>query len=269
MSTTQEERDELRRWGNDPHRHEWSNQQAVASGVLRLLDERDEILSSGQYVAANLRHLLAEAEAEVATLMLTLRGMLDDCVSLAEAAMHDANHDGAEYAIEAELAEFRAALAQAQPKGVGMVCDGCKHSLVDNDHGPDQNDLHMREDGTVLWVRCTYCRDCNALVVPSQTVPAQPAEPTAEQAAECRRSPGPCTCGVHKTPLASHVEPGKMIGGCWRCSGCGEIMPEPAILRDTSWRWAGDKWQHRCESNHPQHGHEDACYFGPTEGGAE
>lgn len=42
------------------------------------------------------------------------------------------------------------------------ICDSCKHSLENNMHGIDQNDLEMDEKGNCIYLdRCTYCRICN------------------------------------------------------------------------------------------------------------
>jgi hypothetical protein len=35
----------------------------------------------------------------------------------------------------------------------GPSCSQCHHTLVDNLHGPDQNDMFDRV--------CTYCKECN------------------------------------------------------------------------------------------------------------
>ena len=50
------------------------------------------------------------------------------------------------------------------------------------------------------------------------------------------------------------------MGGVWRCGCCGEMHADSTT--DPSWRWAGDHWQHKCDSTSPQHGHEPARYFG-------
>ena len=41
------------------------------------------------------------------------------------------------------------------------VCDLCKHSLANNDHGFDQNDAMMDDDKLVHSGSCTYCNECN------------------------------------------------------------------------------------------------------------
>lgn len=53
--------------------------------------------------------------------------------------------------------------------------------------------------------------------------------------------------------------------GLWRCSGCGEAL-EATRLADTSWRWTGERYEHKCPGNHPQHGHEPAEWFGEPQG---
>lgn len=47
------------------------------------------------------------------------------------------------------------------------------------------------------------------------------------------------------------------MSGVWRCSCCGEMCDG-----SSAWRWNGEIWEHKCQSNHPQHGHEPARYFG-------
>lgn len=42
------------------------------------------------------------------------------------------------------------------------LCPDCKHSLEDNNHGFDQNDGFLDENGELVHSgRCTYCRICN------------------------------------------------------------------------------------------------------------
>jgi hypothetical protein len=41
------------------------------------------------------------------------------------------------------------------------ICPECKHSLKDNEHGPDQNDFIMEEDNLTYLGSCTYCKECN------------------------------------------------------------------------------------------------------------
>jgi hypothetical protein len=45
---------------------------------------------------------------------INMLAALEDLVSLAEAAMHEANNDGAEYDIDGELDDARAAIAKAK-----------------------------------------------------------------------------------------------------------------------------------------------------------
>jgi uncharacterized protein YuzB (UPF0349 family) len=41
-------------------------------------------------------------------------------------------------------------------------CEMCKHSLKDNNHGFDQNDVYMDENLNVThFGTCTYCNVCN------------------------------------------------------------------------------------------------------------
>ena len=48
------------------------------------------------------------------------------------------------------------------------VCPDCGHSLVDNNHGPDQNDYEYdMENDTFIYVgSCTYCKYCNPALTP-------------------------------------------------------------------------------------------------------
>lgn len=42
------------------------------------------------------------------------------------------------------------------------ICVYCKHTLIDNSHGPDQNDFYINNDGYLSHSqRCTYCKFCN------------------------------------------------------------------------------------------------------------
>ena len=41
------------------------------------------------------------------------------------------------------------------------LCKGCKHSLKDNLHGIDQNDIYEKPDGTLGWDSSIYCKECN------------------------------------------------------------------------------------------------------------
>jgi hypothetical protein len=50
--------------------------------------------------------------------------------------------------------------------------------------------------------------------------------------------------------------------GLWRCCNCGEGASPDTI--DPSWRWAGDRMQHRCSG--PQAGHFDCRWFGNGNG---
>lgn len=40
-------------------------------------------------------------------------------------------------------------------------CTLCGHSLIDNEHGFDQNDAWMEGDKLVHSGRCTYCKICS------------------------------------------------------------------------------------------------------------
>ena len=40
------------------------------------------------------------------------------------------------------------------------VCRLCGHSMEDNLHGLDQNDVIMVDDELVHSGRCTYCKEC-------------------------------------------------------------------------------------------------------------
>lgn len=45
-----------------------------------------------------------------------------------------------------------------------MDCPNCGHSLINNEHGIDQNDFVLGEDNEYhLTGSCTYCRDCNPM----------------------------------------------------------------------------------------------------------
>lgn len=45
---------------------------------------------------------------------------------------------------------------------VDIICTMCNHSLKDNDHGLDQNDIWMDEKEEVHHTgSCTYCKECN------------------------------------------------------------------------------------------------------------
>ena len=41
------------------------------------------------------------------------------------------------------------------------ICGLCHHSLKDNDHGLDQNDMWLEGDKLVHSGHCTYCEMCN------------------------------------------------------------------------------------------------------------
>lgn len=43
------------------------------------------------------------------------------------------------------------------------VCPDCGHSLVNNEHGPDQNDFDLDGDKLVYLGSCTYCKECQRL----------------------------------------------------------------------------------------------------------
>jgi len=49
---------------------------------------------------------------------------------------------------------------------------------------------------------------------------------------------------------------GSRMGGVWICSGCG--LRSIGGRGGTAWRWAGDRWQHRCDGAVPQCGAFDA-----------
>jgi hypothetical protein len=41
------------------------------------------------------------------------------------------------------------------------VCPYCNHSLINNDHGPDQNDMYLDENDKLHhYSNCTYCLIC-------------------------------------------------------------------------------------------------------------
>jgi len=41
------------------------------------------------------------------------------------------------------------------------TCKNCGHSLTNNSHGPDQNDMYMDGDRLCFTGTCTYCKECN------------------------------------------------------------------------------------------------------------
>lgn len=43
-------------------------------------------------------------------------------------------------------------------------CPYCKHSMENNLHGLDQNDLEMVEEEAVYVGSCTYCKVCNPIL---------------------------------------------------------------------------------------------------------
>lgn len=57
-----------------------------------------------------------------------------------------------------ETCDF-AALATRIPE---PICELCGHSLIDNDHGFDQNDWGMVGDDVVYAGQCTYCKVCRS-----------------------------------------------------------------------------------------------------------
>jgi hypothetical protein len=44
---------------------------------------------------------------------------------------------------------------------VQNFCPSCMHSLINNQHGFDQNDGHMEGDKLIHSGKCTYCKKCN------------------------------------------------------------------------------------------------------------
>lgn len=46
----------------------------------------------------------------------------------------------------------------------------------------------------------------------------------------------------------------KTRDGLWRCPGCQETTTDDWAA-DSSWRWNGEAWEHRCDGLHPQVGH--------------
>lgn len=53
---------------------------------------------------------------------------------------------------------------------------------------------------------------------------------------------------------------GRRFAGRWRCSACGAELPNAP--GDSSWRWAGDRWEHKCPASDPQAGHQGAVFLG-------
>ena len=51
-------------------------------------------------------------------------------------------------------------------------CNACKHSLIDNGHGLDQNDMWMEGDELVFSGHCTYCKECSPAL--KEKVPNDP-----------------------------------------------------------------------------------------------
>lgn len=43
-----------------------------------------------------------------------------------------------------------------------------------------------------------------------------------------------------------------LLLGPWKCTGCGA---RSGLQESAAWRWNGDRYEHRCPDNHPQHGH--------------
>lgn len=43
------------------------------------------------------------------------------------------------------------------------ICPDCGHSLINNKHGPDQNDYEydVKKDTIVYMGTCTYCKECH------------------------------------------------------------------------------------------------------------
>ena len=55
------------------------------------------------------------------------------------------------------------------------------------------------------------------------------------------------------------TEPKRTPSGLWRCENCGEGS---VWGDDSSWRWAGDRMQHKCAGAIPQAGYFDCRWFG-------
>jgi len=47
-------------------------------------------------------------------------------------------------------------------KDKSKICSFCGHSLVNNPHGLDQNDVFMDGDKLIHSGSCTYCKHCRA-----------------------------------------------------------------------------------------------------------
>lgn len=56
------------------------------------------------------------------------------------------------------------------------------------------------------------------------------------------------SCGVRPVERFVLPEPGKR----GVCSACG--VPRP-VMPDGSWRWTGERWEHKCPDAHPQAGY--------------
>lgn len=51
---------------------------------------------------------------------------------------------------------------KSEEKEEVKTCPDCKHILINNQHGPDQNDFYMKDNNEVEhYGTCTYCKYCN------------------------------------------------------------------------------------------------------------
>jgi len=46
-------------------------------------------------------------------------------------------------------------------RNIFRICPNCNHSLIQNNHGIDQNDFYIDYNGNLKHTgHCTYCKDC-------------------------------------------------------------------------------------------------------------
>lgn len=55
-------------------------------------------------------------------------------------------------------------------------------------------------------------------------------------------------------PLNEMPEPVRRMLGRWRCTCCGAEL-NGRYVRDSRWRWNGERWEHVCETDAAQVGH--------------